>query len=242
MLAGSVFVSIAIMMSASMMPAQAVSLTIDDPSFEGADLAPGAFTNNGPDDDWDISNGAGFFDDNGSLSPQAIDGTDIAYSAGGTICQVLGDTITGDTNYILPVWVGSRTGGFNTFPGYDIELLSDDDTLLASLDETTGNPPVKGFWALNILTHTVFAGDPSIGKFLKICLSSVGQQTNFDDVSLDATLISIPIGGTSFPVSTTTLLVAGVQANMGLWSLALVGIVGAGVAITYKLKSKKTEQ
>jgi len=51
-----------------------------------------------------------------------------------------------------------------------------------------------------------------------------------------------PIGGTSFPVSTTTLLVAGVQANMGLLSLALVGMVGAGAAITYKIKSKKTEK
>jgi len=51
-----------------------------------------------------------------------------------------------------------------------------------------------------------------------------------------------PIGGTSIPVSTTTLLVAGAQANMGLLSLALVGIVGAGAAIIYKVKSKKTEQ
>ena len=51
-----------------------------------------------------------------------------------------------------------------------------------------------------------------------------------------------PIGGTSFPVSTTSLLVAGFQANMGLWSLALVGIVGAGAAIIYKTKSKKTKQ
>ena len=50
------------------------------------------------------------------------------------------------------------------------------------------------------------------------------------------------IGGTSIPVSTTTLLVAGAQANMGLWSLALVGIVGAAAAITYKVKSKKTKQ
>ena len=53
---------------------------------------------------------------------------------------------------------------------------------------------------------------------------------------------NIPIGGTSFPVSTTTLLVAGAQANMGLLSLALVGMVAAGAAITYKVKSKKTEQ
>jgi len=51
-----------------------------------------------------------------------------------------------------------------------------------------------------------------------------------------------PIGGTSIPVSTTSLLVAGAQANMGLLSLALVGMVGVGAAITYKLKSKKTEQ
>jgi len=51
-----------------------------------------------------------------------------------------------------------------------------------------------------------------------------------------------PIGGTVGSMSTTSLLVAGAQANMGLWSLALVGIVGAAAAITYKLKSKKTEQ
>jgi len=51
-----------------------------------------------------------------------------------------------------------------------------------------------------------------------------------------------PIGGTVGSMSTTTLLVAGAQANMGLWSLALVGIVGAAAAITYKVKSKKTEQ
>ena len=51
-----------------------------------------------------------------------------------------------------------------------------------------------------------------------------------------------PIGGTVGSLDTATLLVAGAQANMGWWSLALVGIVGAGAAITYKLKSKKTEQ
>jgi len=51
-----------------------------------------------------------------------------------------------------------------------------------------------------------------------------------------------PIGGTVGSMSTTSLLVAGAQANMGLWSLALVGMVAAGAAITYKLKSKKTEQ
>jgi len=51
-----------------------------------------------------------------------------------------------------------------------------------------------------------------------------------------------PIGGTVGSLDTATLLVAGAQANMGWWSLALVGIVGAAAAITYKVKSKKTEQ
>ena len=51
-----------------------------------------------------------------------------------------------------------------------------------------------------------------------------------------------PIGGTVGSMSTTSLLVAGAQANMGLWSLALVGMVAAGAAIIYKTKSKKTEQ
>jgi len=37
-----------------------------------------------------------------------------------------------------------------------------------------------------------------------------------------------------------SLLVAGAQANMGLWSLALVGVVAAGVVIAYKAKTNKT--
>ncbi len=51
-----------------------------------------------------------------------------------------------------------------------------------------------------------------------------------------------PIGGTVGSMSTTSLLVAGAQANIGLWSLALVGIVGAGAAIIYKTKSNKTKE
>jgi len=64
-------------------------------------------------------------------------------------------------------------------------------------------------------------------------------QGTFEDIS---TICDQPIGGTVGSIDTVSLLVAGAQANMGLWSLALVGIVGAGAAITYKLKSKKTEQ
>ena len=53
---------------------------------------------------------------------------------------------------------------------------------------------------------------------------------------------SIPIGGTVGSMDTVSLLVAGAQANMGWWSLALVGLVAAGAVITYKLKSNKTDK
>ncbi len=69
--------------------------------------------------------------------------------------------------------------------------------------------------------------------------SFFNNEGTFEDIS---SICDIPIGGTAIPVSTTTLLVAGAQANMGLLSLALVGMVAAGAAIIYKTKSKKTEQ
>ncbi len=88
---------------------------------------------------------------------------------------------------------------------------------------------------------TAVTGNPSCSLFKDdLSLADCGP---FDLwFQLTGSLDNIPIGGTSFPVSTTTLLVAGVQANMGLWSLALVGMVAAGAAIIYKTKSKKTEQ
>ncbi len=79
--------------------------------------------------------------------------------------------------------------------------------------------------------------------FTTYAISSVsGQQPFLLAESPQPIRDNIPIGGTSFPVSTTSLLVAGAQANMGLLSLALVGMVAAGAAIIYKTKSKKTEQ
>lgn len=85
----------------------------------------------------------------------------------------------------------------------------------------------------------IYSLDTNIGLATFVISSGQGSVTG---LTLVDGIINEPIGGTSIPVSTTTLLVAGAQANMGLLSLALVGIVGAGAAITYKIKSKKTEQ
>ena len=58
-----------------------------------------------------------------------------------------------------------------------------------------------------------------------------------------STICSQPIGGTVGSMSTTSLLVAGAQANMGWWSLALVGVaVAVGSGIVYKVKSNKTKE
>jgi len=110
------------------------------------------------------------------------------------------------------------------------------------MDQTTGNPPANGLWALNILTHTVLGGDPSIGDPLKICLYSPNNpQIVFDAVSLDATSTSITIGGTVGSIDTVSLLVAGAQANMSWGIIALVGAV-AVVGIAYKAKTNKTHK
>jgi len=88
--------------------------------------------------------------------------------------------------------------------------------------------------ALNISIEGLVQNSSSAFTF-----NSISGSGTFENIS---TICSQPIGGTVGSMDTVSLLVAGAQANMGLWSLALVGIVGAGAAITYKIKSKKTEK
>ena len=58
-----------------------------------------------------------------------------------------------------------------------------------------------------------------------------------------STICTQPIGGTVGSIGTVSLLVAGAQTNMGLWSLALVGVaVAVGSGIVYKVKSNKTKE
>ncbi len=86
-----------------------------------------------------------------------------------------------------------------------------------------------------------FVGTGDITDIDKIELRITGELRG--DYDLDK--VDIPqriVGGTVGSMSTTSLLVAGVEANMGLWSLALVGAVAIGAAVTYKVKSKKTKQ
>jgi len=60
----------------------------------------------------------------------------------------------------------------------------------------------------------------------------------FEDIS---TICSQPIGGTVGSLDTTSLLIAGAQANMGWWIIGLVGVV-VGFGIAYKAKTNKTDK
>ena len=101
-----------------------------------------------------------------------------------------------------------------------------------------------------ILVETLLINHGAVDLFFLIIGQSglVQNSSSFTFDSIQGTIEDIPticdrpIGGTVGSLDTATLLVAGAQANMGLWSLALVGMVAAGAAIIYKTKSKKTEQ
>ncbi len=70
-----------------------------------------------------------------------------------------------------------------------------------------------------------------------------GDKSFSGDIENISTICSQPIGGTVGSMDTVSLLVAGAQANMGLWSLALVGVaVAVGSGIVYKVKSNKTKE
>ena len=143
-------------------------------------------------------------------------------------------TLGGAGDRIIIDFVDAEGGGNFTI------IIMDNSTNTSTLSKITsvGLPPNP-----HVLTYlfTDFVGSADFTKVDKIEVDAQGSGGG--DYIID--LIGVPqtrIGGTFGSMDTATLLVAGAQANMGLWSLALVGAVAAGAAITYKLKSNKTKQ
>jgi uncharacterized repeat protein (TIGR01451 family) len=170
--------------------AYAVSVPIDLPSFESPTLGDGEWTPafDAHPTEWTFTGSGGVFNPTSThMASEANSGENQAWSSGGSICQTLGTEITENTLYTLSAYVGARSDG-ETYDDFLIELLDENDVLLASLANTDGSAvdPTTGNWALNTLEHNVFALDPSVGDDLKICLSATTSQTQFDDVSLDA--------------------------------------------------------
>jgi len=139
---------------------------------------------------------------------------------------------------------------------HDITIMGNEDvvelnvhetgTLFIDCDASLTITIVGGFSREDITNHGDFT---SSGNDFLLLSSTFFNSGTFSGVVEQggsiveiSTICSQPIGGIVGSLDTTSLLIAGAQANMGWWSLALVGMVAAGAAITYKLKSKKTEQ
>lgn len=179
--------------------AWAVDVTITNPSFEDDPLigdgdfsrmapltGPGGVqgligwthTNTGTND-----NRAGAFDPTASSFTSVPDGSQIAYSNGPTLSQVLGETLAQWTKYTLSVDVGDRKEAGTNIASYKVQLLAG-GTVLA--EDNNGLSPADDQFLTSTIMFSVFAFDPELGNPLEIRLLSGGTQVNFDDVKLTA--------------------------------------------------------
>ncbi len=164
------------------LPPQTTPLTVVNPGFEDNVLGDGAYTTSFVAG-WTTTGGGEFNPTTAHFSSQAPEGANTAYNNGGTISQLLGDTLTAGSIYTLTVQVGDRLD--TAFPGYTVGLWAG-VVELASTDQT-GYPGVNDGWVTAEVTYEALAADPQLGLPLEIRLSSAGAQTNFDDVQLTAT-------------------------------------------------------
>lgn len=164
-------------------------LDVNLPGFEAPTLADGEYTplHDSPPGEWTFTGGAGVFNPTVShFTGEANGGDNTAYSNGGSICQNTTNMIEADTKYTLSVYIGTRIDvGTNE---WTIELQDDALTTLASLSHSDlgATTPPAGDWAQNEVEADILTGDLAIGNFLRICLSSSGVQSNFDDVAINS--------------------------------------------------------
>ena len=110
----------------------------------------------------------------------------------GQLSQTLtGTTLEANTTYTLTVAVGNRNN--LALPGYGIELWAGATKVASEYSITqggTGSDPADGTWS-NV-TATFTSGESVVAGDLEIVLQSYGTQVNYDNVSLDATIIPEP--------------------------------------------------
>jgi hypothetical protein len=194
----------------------ATPVVVTNFGFEADVLADNAFTTNTFASGWTCSGGscgafnpttASFTPDNPLAAP--AQGVNFAYSNGGVISQSVGINVASQGIYTLTVAVGNRLD--NAFPGYLVELVAG-STVVAT--DNTGVTPLKGQFLNSIISYTAPVSGPTIGQALSIRLSSVGIQTAFDNVRLDA---AVPEPGT--------------------WSMLLIGFGAMAAGIRRKIRA-----
>ncbi len=189
----------------SMAPAEAVSITINNPSFESPSLtpansaefgnAPGYFFNYDPIDSWASSGdyvGLTKLPDPASNPPNPVlaaapnGGNQVAYANNGNIFQQLTATLLNNTDYLLNVFVGARTDLAS--PSYLVELLAGNTVLAAKNNVAL----VPGQFVPVSVAYSSGINNPLAGQNLSIRLTSFGPQTSFDMVTLSANPVPTP--------------------------------------------------
>jgi hypothetical protein len=130
-------------------------------------------------------------DDSGTFNPHAAafaagapEGENVAFASHGgpTISQILSTNAQANMLYTLTMLVGNREDA--PFGGYQAELWAG-GTMLAQ--DNGAQQPADGQFLLSTVQYFVAAGDAVTGSALEIRFKSLGWQTVFDDVRLDAT-------------------------------------------------------
>lgn len=115
----------------------------------------------------------------------------MVFSNGGSISQTLAASVLPDSIYTLSVFVGDRKDGLYT--NNSINLIAGSTTLCTfSGSNASASPSAAGNFVDETCSFTSGATGLPPGN-LSIVLTSGGQQTQFDDVSL--TVVSAPEPG-----------------------------------------------
>ena len=170
----------------------ASSISILNASFENPSCGVSAPISCTPAD-WTVTVGtADAFLPAGTAWDSIPDGSQVAWSNGGTLTQILAATITPDTTYTLSVWVSQRWEAGSFLP--EIQLLGGSTPLfIMNNSNPGGSAPTKNNdgtynWVDWTMSWTSPSSGPAIGQTLGIVLGSDGIQTDFDDISLTASV------------------------------------------------------
>jgi hypothetical protein len=199
------------------------SIAIQNSSFEISNpltepCGAGCAYNYGQIPDWTVTGGqSGSAMLGNYFSSPLPDGDIVAFSNGGTISQTLtGTSLLANSTYVLSVFVGDRPD--NMVTDYSLSLYAG-STLLGTFADSNG-AITPGTFEQEFLTYTtgssVAAGD------LTIELTSVGAQSDFDDVQLTVNRAENSVGDLAVdtPVaapepSTLLMLGSGIFGLMG---------------------------